>query len=297
MNLIERDRRDSTLVLGARGWRRSRPKRNMPLWARFVVLIAVLAVVLTVGWQALWDYVQGGDVTTRAQAAMAQPQPAVRFRDSIYSKLEEARAYADAGNWAQAISATDDASTMIRDARHTGLRVPPDYFEEMVASVDHVQSSWAAEKPLDTLYRARLELAEYRSSLEPPLPGSQDRTQVIAPRHIPASTHLLPATFSSSILDASGLPEEAEILLPPHSRLFVENVWVEGLTLIGASQTIDGVHWKDATFANSRIRYEGGEVELKNVRFVNCTFGFVTNNRGARLSDAIALGPVSIVIE
>lgn len=297
MKVFENKTRHATLLFGVRGWRGARPRRSMPMWARFVVMIGILAVALIASWQVLWDHVEGNDEATRVEAAVPQPQPAMRFRDSLYSKLEEASGYAGAGSWAQAISATDDAAKIIRDARHNGLRIPPDNFEEMVASVDRVHSLWSDQKSLDSLNRARVELAEYRSSLEPPLPGSQHHTEVIAPRNIPAGTHVLPASFSSSILDASGLPEEAEILLPPHSRLFVENVWVEGLTLIGASQTLDGVHWKDITFANSRIRYQGGEVELRNVRFVNCTFGFATNDRGARLADAIALGPVSVVIE
>jgi hypothetical protein len=51
------------------------------------------------------------------------------------------------------------------------------------------------------------------------------------------------------------------------------------------------------TFVGTRLRYEGGEVSLQNVRFTNCTFGFSTNDRGARLADAIALGQRSFVMQ
>lgn len=285
-----------TIVPGGHGWRVASPShRVMPVWMRFVVALAALAIVLFSSWQVFWSSVEGTGLTTPVEAAI--PQPAVRFRDSVYSTLDQARSYAEAGNWAQAIASIDAASKLIRDARHRGLRVPPDNFEEMAASLDHVQSVRPGKQLLDRLYQARTDLAEYRSSMAPPISASWQRAELVAPRNISTGTHVSPSMFGAPVLDATGLPKEAEFLLPPHSRLFVDNVWVEGLTLVGASQTLDGMHWKDVTFAGARIRYEGGEVELKNVRFVNCTFGFISDDRGARLADAIAHGPVSMVIE
>ena len=72
---------------------------------------------------------------------------------------------------------------------------------------------------------------------------------------------------------------------------------VENFTLSGATQTIDGIHWKNVTFIGTRLRYQGGEAALQNVHCVRCTFGFVINDRGARLANAFALGQSSIVIE
>jgi len=74
-------------------------------------------------------------------------------------------------------------------------------------------------------------------------------------------------------------------------------VRVEGLTIAGAAQTVDAIRWKDVTFVGTRLRYEGGEVSVQNVRFTNCTFGFSTDERGARLADAIALGQTSFVMQ
>lgn len=267
----------------------------MPLWARVVTALALLSIIVLSGWQLFWGYLEARDFATPVEAAI--PQPALHFRDSVYSTLEQAHSYAEAGNWTQAIASIDAATKLIRDARHEGLRVPPDNFEEMAASLDHVQSVRPDKKLLDRLYQARTDLAEYRSWMAPPISASWQRAELVAPRNISAGTHVTPSMFGAPVLDATGLPQEAEFLLPPHSRLFVDNVWVEGLTLVGASQTLDGMHWKDVTFADARIRYEGGEVELKNVRFVNCTFGFISDDRGARLADAIAHGPVSMVIE
>jgi hypothetical protein len=93
------------------------------------------------------------------------------------------------------------------------------------------------------------------------------------------------------------MPSSAEILEPPSSRLFVDNVRVENLTLGGAAQTLDGMHWKNVTFIGTRLRYEGGEVDLQNVHFIRCTFGLTTDERGTRIATAVALGRPSLVIE
>jgi hypothetical protein len=69
---------------------------------------------------------------------------------------------------------------------------------------------------------------------------------------------------------------------------------VQKLTLAGAAQTLDGIRWRDVTFIGTRLRYQGGELDLQNVHFVHCTFGFANNDRSARLAAAIALGQSSI---
>jgi hypothetical protein len=51
------------------------------------------------------------------------------------------------------------------------------------------------------------------------------------------------------------------------------------------------------TFIGARLRYEGGQISLQNVKFIRCRFGFNTDERGARLADAIALGQKSIEIQ
>ena len=40
----------------------------------------------------------------------------------------------------------------------------------------------------------------------------------------------------------------------------------------GCSQQIDGPFWEDGTFQHTIIVYKGGELHLKNVRFVDCLF-------------------------
>jgi hypothetical protein len=120
---------------------------------------------------------------------------------------------------------------------------------------------------------------------------------IYAPRTIAANQELNPATLGGDYLDATLMPESAEVLEPPASRLFADNVHVTGLTIAGAAQTLDGIHWHDVTFIGTRLRYESGPLDLQNVQFIHCTFGFPTDERGAHLANAIALGQTSFALE
>ena len=118
-----------------------------------------------------------------------------------------------------------------------------------------------------------------------------------APRILAIGAVLNPASLGGNLLDATSMPSSAEILEPPPSRIFADNVHVENLTIVGAAQTLDGIHWKNVTFIGTHLRYEGGEVDLHDVRFIHCMFGFPSDDRGGRLATAIARGQATVVIE
>jgi hypothetical protein len=122
-------------------------------------------------------------------------------------------------------------------------------------------------------------------------------TVFAAPRALTANELLNSAALRGNYIDATLMPDTSEILRPPSTRVMADAVRVDGLTIAGAAQTLDGIRWKDVTFVGTRLRYEGGEVSLQKVHFKNCTFGFSTNDRGARLADAIALGQQSFVMQ
>ncbi len=118
-----------------------------------------------------------------------------------------------------------------------------------------------------------------------------------APRELAENALLDPAALGGNFLDASLMPDDVEILLPPETRQFADNVRVENLTIAGASQTLDGIHWRNVTFIGTRLRYEDGQLDLRNVRFLHCTFGFPSDARGASVANAIALGKTSFTIQ
>ena len=58
---------------------------------------------------------------------------------------------------------------------------------------------------------------------------------------------------------------------------------------MNGAQTLDGFRWDGVVFVDTLIRYDGGEVELKNTRFIHCTFQMSNNPRSARVATYVAL--------
>lgn len=261
-----------------------------------------------------------------SQPAAAKPESIPWQRDAMAS-LESAIRDAQAGNLTASEMDVDRASSIIEAARLQLSGAAPDFFTGAVAQLDRV----AAIRPdnlrlVEHTRLVRIDLAELRSALAGPAPAapaagspaalataldsshpnsesapaaatSDHHVMLGAPRSIAAGQVFSPATFGGDYIDASGMPSSSEMLEPPSSRLFVDNIRVENLTFQGAAQTLDGIHWHNVIFIGTRLRYEGGEVDLQNVHFVRCTFGFTTDERGARLANSIALGQSSFIIE
>ena len=124
------------------------------------------------------------------------------------------------------------------------------------------------------------------------------KLSLLVPRELGANTTLNPESLGQySYLDATRMTALADVLVPPTARSIRDNVLVEDLTIAGASQTLDGIRWHNVTFVGTRLLYAKGPLDLENVHFVNCTFEFPPDDRGARLADAIALGETSFSSE
>jgi hypothetical protein len=131
-------------------------------------------------------------------------------------------------------------------------------------------------------------------------PASRDvpgHISIQSPRTLAANQTVTPQMLGGNYLDATLMADSSEILLPPSSRLMTDNVGISNLTISGAAQTLDNMHWSNVTFIGTRLRYEGGSLDLQNVHFIHCTFGFPSDQRGARLANTIALGQSSITFE
>jgi hypothetical protein len=260
---------------------------------------------------------------------------AAAWQAGLSDALEQAVAQGVGGNITAAEMQTDRAATILMTARTRLDPAAPDFFDRTVRKLDRVlQSHPDNERLIEHVTLARIELAQLRSaqpvagegagggdvaaakngSTSPSASASPDilagpgvqaphavnipgHVVLAAPRALIANELLDPAALGGNFIDATLMPDTSEILLPPSTRVMADGVRVDGLTIAGASQTLDGIRWKDVTFVATRLRYEGGEVSLQNVRFKNCTFGFSTNDRGARLADAIALGQRSFVMQ
>jgi hypothetical protein len=257
------------------------------------------------------------------------------WQTSLSDALEQAVAQGTAGNITGAEMQSDRAATILTATRVQSPTASPDFFERTVGQLDRVlQTHPDNARLLEHVTLARIELAQLRSA-QPAAPDGKQPTEdaatkselaaqagdvpsdktvgpgsraphavaipghitLAAPRTIGANELLDPAALHGNYIDETLMPDTSEILLPPSTRVIADGVRVEGLTIAGAVQTLDGIQWKNVTFIGTRLRYEGGEVSLQNVRFTNCTFGFTADERGARLSDAIALGQRSFVMQ
>jgi hypothetical protein len=296
----------------SREWRSKRHrhrKPSAPPFLRYTVIALASVLVITLGWHGIrWTlhpaYSAGTPSPYIYSPAPATDATAVWQRD-YKEALDNATQNLAAGKTAEAEVAVDRAETVITAQRLQSSTASQDFFQPALAALDGV----LAKEPDDTRVRehvtlARVSLAEFRSSLESEPPQSADtkRVSIGVPRELAANSALDPATLGARVLDASIMPSSAEILLPPSSRASADSVRVENLIIQGAAQTLDGVHWRNVTFVDTRLRYEGRELDLQDVHFVRCRFGFSTEeseeaaNRSARLANAIALGQFSIKI-
>lgn len=223
-------------------------------------------------------------------------------RDAMDS-IEQGLQQAQAGNLSATEVSVDRAASLIEVARVQAEAAEPMFFELSLDGLDRILAQHPDDQNLfEHVTLARIDLAGLRSSQETTaaLPAGKtppERVSIAAPHQVAADRLVDSTTFKGNYVDATLMPDTSEILLPPASRLFADNVRVENLTFEGASQTLDGVRWHNVTFVNTRLRYEDGELDMQNVRFVHCTFGLPSDPRGARLATAIALGQSTFVIE
>jgi len=263
------------------------------MYARIAVPILVILLLGLLVWHGAPHFRGKGN---SAFSARAQTEPFVApwvrdFRDSLDASARDAAA----GKLAAAEIDADSAESFVTLAAFDHRPAPPNFFQSASAQLDRVLQQKPSEQGLfQHVTSARIGLAEYRSSQDtapPPPPPSGGRIMLNSPRRIAANQALDPATLDGGYLDATLLPELSEILALPTSRDFADKIRVENLTIAGAAQTLDGIRWRNVTFVGTHLRYQGGELSLENVRFVRCRFGLPQDDRGARISSAIALAP------
>jgi hypothetical protein len=254
------------------------------------------------------------------------------WQADVADALQAATKQGTAGNVTAAEVEVDRAASIVMSARMQGQKPAPDFYVKNLGALDRALRTQADNaRMLEHVTLARMELADLRSSDDgsggiaanadeaPDMtsyPGASatpisnvgpdaearhaksipGHVVMASPRAVGADAVVDPGTAGGNYLDATLMPETSEVLLPPATRKLADGVRVEGLMIEGASQTLDGVRWRNVTFVGMRLRYEGGEISLQNVKFVRCRFGFTTDERGAKLADAIALGKTSIAI-
>ena len=210
------------------------------------------------------------------------PVDAVPWQRDVLESIEESRAAAQNGNITNAEVAADRAASTMVVARLRSQIATPDFFTVASTALDRaLQSQPGNDRLLTHVTDARIELAQLRtwetalpagssdvatkSPLNSPdagdLPFSQNSAQgtagaatasheipghisVQTPRTLAANLTLTPQMLGGNYLDATLMADSSEILLPPSSRLMTDNVGISDLTISGAAQTLDNMHWR-----------------------------------------------------
>jgi len=278
---------------------------SMPVYARIAIPILLILLIGRLAWQSVHSIRGASHPSAHSNATLIPAAaPIAPWQRDFTDSLDEVNQDISSGNISAAEFAVDRAESILTAARLQALNAQPPFFMTALAALDRV----AQERPQDDRFvdhvaQARVSLAELRSSsVAPDNAGSIDTAaemhpiRIAAPRELAADEMLGPGQLHGNYLDATLMPDTAEILLPPTSRSLEDDIHVENITISGAAQTLDGIHWRNVTFIGTRLRYESGELDLDQVRFVRCRFGISSDDRGARLTTALVLGQSSITI-
>ncbi|MGH9776564.1 MAG: hypothetical protein ACRD50_16655 [Candidatus Acidiferrales bacterium] len=294
-----------------------RARRRIPRWVPVICGILLTLLVVTFVSQSASNFFSRRTIAARIDAA--DRPSAASFSLRLGQTLEQSLASAQQKNPAQAVDQLNAAIVMIQDARTAQMQLPPDLFAETSGQLDRIHAELQDPQSAAVVQNARVELATLRSGIEtfaPPArtvpwtetfrlsansefkPNSTARLalQLNANYRLVAENTQKPQADSAGLLlDGTSLGE-AEFFAPPSSRLYVENVRVEDVALQNGTQTLDGIHWTNVAFVGTSIRFTGGSLELRNARFIHCSFDFAPGDRSSRLADAIARGTVSLVL-
>jgi hypothetical protein len=216
-----------------------------------------------------------------AVAANALPQKpdlasrAIRVSDSVIATLKRKKEPADADFFKETVSSIEELHQRIPAAKPAG----PDHFELRIA-----------------VFATRISLAEYRSSVEPP-PKTQGTwfnytKPLLAEGIVNSSIRGINLDFTA-IKEGIVLGYNLERKGLLSDNILIENAAIQAK---GGGIVLDGVHWRNVAIFGANIIYRGGQVELQNVQFVNCTFEVTRDSNGQKFVNFAALaGPYLVV--
>jgi hypothetical protein len=295
-----------------RGWRRGSRRHPLdssraPVYARVAIPVLLALLIGTLVWRGVTPLRRPSKAAASpfASTNVAPTMAVPAWQRDITDSLAESIRNADSGNITAAEVSIDRAESLITAARLQAFDAKAAFFANVNSGLDRVLAQRPQEENLfEHVTEARVSLAELRSATEDDegspaaVPAAKENPiRIGAPRQIAPNETLGPRALGGGYLDASLMPDSSEVLLPPTSRSFKDNMQVENITIAGAAQTLDGIRWRNVTFIGTHLRYESGGLDLKNVRFVRCQFGIPSDERGAKLANALALGEASITID
>lgn len=200
------------------------------------------------------------------------------------------------GRTERASRVMDVVTDVIAKASIKKIQPPEKYFSETLSYMNGMATSTkATPELLQSVQSARVMLLEYHSALEKPPYSSGNVKSFSAPLAEQDAKAIIDYNRMTLIFT---LPPGKDMFDLQGPKLLSRNILVSGpvFRANGSDQTLDGVHWHNVVFVGAHIKYLGGELDLQNVRFVDCTFEIVGDAKGQQFIQYAALGEDKLTI-
>jgi hypothetical protein len=266
---------------------------KIPAWGVFLLVGLGAVLFHSPFWQAVYprlDTIDGR--LSEMDKHLSNIDGSLKVLIPVMSKrgLQEALASADMSDAASAVASLESASALLSNAGPLKVPANPKFFETAVALLNNLDHSPVTAQIASDVHAARVALAEYRSALEPaPTISGPTRwlNSAVGPQY------KLLCEGGSHIVWTGDSTSDMFIILPPSPPRLV-TMEFDGCVIEKGQQTLDLAAWRNITFVNMKLFYKGGNMILDHVRFVNCTFAFVSNNHSRRVLDYAALNQSSL---
>jgi hypothetical protein len=281
--------------------------------ATIIAAVATIGVTLAIHFDnkigAVRTEVQGLDTRlTKLEGAVKaiSSQQSDQTQKLVRDLLSSAKT---AENLPMAKKSIEIATQLTRSLREDKRPAPPEFFQGAFES-----ASQSKQPELKTAtFGAQLQLAEYRSALQKPPSISSSAARIpVGPKTEPGDfgngtgvygfreslklERNIGVGSNGAVFDASAIPEGASLFVAPSASAALNKITVFGIVVLARTQKLDGISWKDVTFVNTHILYGGGDVNLQNVKFINCTFETQPTDHGERLLQYAAVSENSLSI-
>lgn len=254
------------------------PSKPTPWWASIVgplvgALVASAAIVGTL-WvrfdtkfdntnssiSQLSNRLQKTEDAIKAISSQQSEQTQKLVHDLLASAASNAAADAP-----RLILAAKSLVEMLRNEKRTAN---PEFFQDGIDALDQIKSRKGF---LPIAFGTRIAFAQFRSANEIPqwtgatiFPSETIEHVLTIPGHT-VNHPLTGIDFKLETVTGNAIEIGSD-------RRLARQIVASNDRFDGGTQILDGIHWHDVDFIGTHIRYEGGELDLQNVRFINCEF-------------------------
>jgi hypothetical protein len=264
---------------------------NLPKPAPIWVPTALIGLILAFGGGTIYYGIQ---FSGRIAALEARPvtQTSALLNDAVLASKT--------GSLQNAAADVENAAAQLQIARLQRLRPTTTFFQHAIEQTSTIIGSFEksdqAPEPLRVSTKQFIEqLAAYRTDFNevPAVKTTQSRDTKQGFTCLIGLENSFEGLFDHIVFNASGHPEVEAIC--SQTEKLKDNIVVADSKIVGGHQRLDiGVHFRNVVFVGTRIQYGGGELDIENVSFVNCTFEIPAQARGFLLAQYVVLNQKSL---